>query len=98
VQYALMLLMNFFKHFSGVLILTLVGLHRFLKFRCAIVRAVDRCTVCDNTLLIRNFYVFPCGHKFHADCLLSEVYPTLTEPRKKLLHEHQVSLRLKMSV
>jgi len=42
--------------------------------------------------LIRNFYVFPCGHKFHADCLLSEIYPTLTEPRKKLLQEHQKKL------
>lgn len=59
--------------------------------RCAVVRATDQCTLCENTLLIRNFYIFPCGHKFHADCLMSEIFPTLSQPRKKLLNELQVN-------
>jgi len=63
-----------------------------VRNRCALITATNSCTICENTLLVRNFYVFPCGHKFHADCLLSEIYPTLTEPRKKLLQEHQRKL------
>ncbi|CAL8101844.1 unnamed protein product [Orchesella dallaii] len=63
-----------------------------VRNRCAVIRATDQCTLCENTLLIRNFYVFPCGHKFHADCLMSEIFPTLSQPRKKLLNELQKKL------
>lgn len=63
-----------------------------VRNRCAVIRATDQCTLCENTLLIRHFYIFPCGHKFHADCLMSEIFPTLSQPRKKLLTELQKKL------
>ena len=42
-------------------------------FRYAFVRAQDKCTICGFPLVTRFFYVFPCSHKFHADCLVTEV-------------------------
>ncbi|TCD69964.1 hypothetical protein EIP91_005553 [Steccherinum ochraceum] len=30
----------------------------------------EKCVVCDLALLTRQFYVFPCHHTFHADCLI----------------------------
>lgn len=29
-------------------------------------------------LLLRPFYVFPCGHRFHSDCLISSLTPMLS--------------------
>ena len=37
----------------------------------------DTCRLCSLALLLRPFYLFPCGHRFHADCLLAEAKPTL---------------------
>ncbi|KAH8102501.1 Pep3/Vps18/deep orange family-domain-containing protein [Cristinia sonorae] len=30
----------------------------------------EKCVVCELALLTRQFYVFPCHHTFHADCLI----------------------------
>ena len=37
-----------------------------VRNRCAIVRANDRCTLCEIPLRINDFYVVPCGDQFHA--------------------------------
>lgn len=37
--------------------------------RSALVAAADACCLCELALLLRPFYLFPCGHKAHADCL-----------------------------
>uniref|UniRef100_A0A6B2EJR4 Vacuolar protein sorting-associated protein 18 homolog n=1 Tax=Phlebotomus kandelakii TaxID=1109342 RepID=A0A6B2EJR4_9DIPT len=29
----------------------------------------DLCSVCSSALLVRPFFIFPCSHKFHEDCL-----------------------------
>ena len=44
-----------------------------LKNRFIAIDASDRCSVCSQTLLVRQFYVFPCQHTFHADCLIGLV-------------------------
>lgn len=44
-----------------------------LSHRLVVVDSADKCCVCQSLLLKRQFYVFPCGHSFHADCLVSEV-------------------------
>ena len=31
------------------------------------------CELCDQAILSRVFYLFPCSHAFHADCLTREV-------------------------
>ena len=31
------------------------------------------CDSCRKVLQTRKFYVFPCGHSFHTDCLIKEI-------------------------
>lgn len=42
---------------------------RALDSRYAIVEPGERCWKCGFPLLMRQFFVFPCQHAFHADCL-----------------------------
>lgn len=44
-----------------------------LRNRFVIVDADEKCASCGLALLSRQFYVFPCQHTFHADCLIKEV-------------------------
>jgi hypothetical protein len=44
-----------------------------LKSRFVAIDAGERCSSCGNALLTRQFYVFPCQHTFHADCLIGLV-------------------------
>src|SRR5690242_8059984 len=48
---------------------------RELRSRFAIVASTERCTSCDFPLLTRQFYIFPCQHTFHADCLIKKLTP-----------------------
>ncbi|KAJ8929810.1 hypothetical protein NQ314_017407, partial [Rhamnusium bicolor] len=48
-----------------------------------IINSSDTCEVCNITLMIRPFYMFPCHHKFHTDCLLKELSPTLGKGQRK---------------
>ncbi|KAJ7630800.1 Pep3/Vps18/deep orange family-domain-containing protein [Roridomyces roridus] len=41
-----------------------------LRNRFVTVDAGEQCSVCSHLLLTRQFYVFPCRHTFHADCLI----------------------------
>jgi len=47
--------------------------------RYAVVRSQDKCSACGYPLMMRAFYLFPCGHKFHSDCLVAEVLPHLPD-------------------
>ena len=40
-----------------------------LDHRYAIVEPGERCYICQYPLLSRQFFVFPCQHAFHSDCL-----------------------------
>ncbi|CAG9857094.1 unnamed protein product [Phyllotreta striolata] len=42
-----------------------------------IVNTTDTCEICNKTLLIKPFYMFPCDHRFHSDCLSTELSPFL---------------------
>lgn len=48
-----------------------------LSQRFMVVDAAEKCSLCSMPLLTRQFYVFPCQHAFHADCLITEVRLTL---------------------
>jgi uncharacterized protein YxjI len=50
-----------------------------LKNRFVTIDAGERCSVCSHLLLTRQFYVFPCQHTFHADCLIGLVSTISTE-------------------
>ncbi|KAI0931908.1 hypothetical protein AcW1_000818 [Taiwanofungus camphoratus] len=41
-----------------------------LQKRFVTIDAAEKCSVCHVALLTRQFYVFPCQHTFHADCLI----------------------------
>ncbi|BGP21553.1 tethering complex subunit [Rhodotorula toruloides] len=49
-----------------------------LENRFVVVDANEKCGACTQQLLTRQFYVFPCQHCFHADCLIQEVTKSLT--------------------
>ncbi|SCV05350.1 LANO_0H05556g1_1 [Lachancea nothofagi CBS 11611] len=44
-----------------------------LKTRFQILEPGVSCNVCEEVLQTRKFYVFPCGHSFHTDCLMREI-------------------------
>jgi len=52
------------------------------RMRYAFVQVQDKCEICSSPLIIKPFYVFPCGHKFHSDCIISEIL-SLTTPNKR---------------
>ncbi|XP_059051527.1 vacuolar protein sorting-associated protein 18 homolog isoform X2 [Achroia grisella] len=60
--------------------------------RSVLVSAADVCCLCDIALLLRPFYLFPCSHKFHSDCLLHEIQPILGPARRKQLQDLQRKL------
>ncbi|ORE23499.1 hypothetical protein BCV71DRAFT_1797 [Rhizopus microsporus] len=45
--------------------------------RFALVNPVERCYLCNSPLFNRAFYIFPCQHGFHADCLTDKMYKIL---------------------
>lgn len=53
-----------------------------LSQRFVTVEPDDICGICSNEVLSRQFYVFPCRHAFHADCLIAETTRRL--PRRLL--------------
>lgn len=43
------------------------------------------CDICDLILLVKPFFVFICGHKFHSDCLEKQVIPILSKELSRRL-------------
>lgn len=58
----------------------------------AFVKAQDKCYICKFPLMTQAFYVFPCEHKFHRNCLISEVIPNLPTSKRKRVEELQKKL------
>lgn len=44
-----------------------------LSQRFVVINQSQLCQSCEGGLMSRPFYVFPCQHSFHADCLIKEV-------------------------
>lgn len=61
--------------------------------RYAVVRSQDKCSACGYPLMIRAFYLFPCAHRFHADCLVAEVLPHLPDKVRARASELQHRLQ-----
>ena len=55
-----------------------------LKNKCNIIFATDKCSLCHSFILSRHFYIFPCKHIFHSDCLLEQVSNQLSP---NMLHQ-----------
>ncbi|XP_060604108.1 vacuolar protein sorting-associated protein 18 homolog isoform X2 [Ruditapes philippinarum] len=56
------------------------------------VKALDKCSKCGFPLMTRAFYLFPCQHKFHSDCLIEEILPNLPGKRGNKVKDLQKKL------
>jgi vacuolar protein sorting-associated protein 18 len=63
-----------------------------LDRRYAIVEPGERCYICRLPLLARQFFVFPCQHAFHSDCLGKKVVEQAGFPRNRRIQELQVEV------
>lgn len=63
-----------------------------LDHRYAIVEPGEKCYVCTLPLLSRQFFVFPCQHAFHSDCLGKKVMEQVGTSKGKQIRELQMSI------
>ncbi|KAH9872807.1 hypothetical protein J1614_005201 [Plenodomus biglobosus] len=63
-----------------------------LEQRYAIVEPGEKCYICGLPLLARQFFVFPCQHAFHSDCLAKKVVELAGMARGKRIQELQVEV------
>lgn len=63
-----------------------------LDRRYAIVEPGEKCFVCSLPLLSRQFFVFPCQHAFHSDCLGKRVLEVSGAAKGKRIRECQVQI------
>ncbi|XP_046660133.1 vacuolar protein sorting-associated protein 18 homolog isoform X2 [Homalodisca vitripennis] len=62
------------------------------RTRYTVLQPGDTCAICDNQLLLRPFYMFPCQHRFHSDCLVAELRPYLSPVLQSRLRDLQKQL------
>ncbi|KAL4890490.1 Pep3/Vps18/deep orange family-domain-containing protein [Aspergillus ambiguus] len=62
-----------------------------LDTRYAIVEPGEKCWICSLPVLSRQFFVFPCQHAFHSDCLGKEVLEG-AGGKKKYIRDLQTQL------
>lgn len=60
-----------------------------LEQRYAIVEPGEKCFICGLPLLARQFFVFPCQHAFHSECLAKKVVELAGIARGKRIAELQ---------
>ncbi|XP_030245587.1 vacuolar protein sorting-associated protein 18 homolog [Drosophila navojoa] len=58
---------------------------RKLKTHSIRMEAQDACDICDLILLVKPFFVYICGHKFHSDCLEKQVMPMISKDQSRRL-------------
>ncbi|KAL2419978.1 Vacuolar protein sorting-associated protein 18-like protein [Exophiala dermatitidis] len=69
-----------------------------LDRRYAIVEAGERCWICTMPVLSRQFFVFPCQHAFHSDCLGKRVLETSAAGKRKRIKDLQNQVSQGLSV
>ncbi|RVX68346.1 hypothetical protein B0A52_07349 [Exophiala mesophila] len=60
-----------------------------LDNRYAIVESGERCWICTLPVLSRQFFVFPCQHAFHSDCLGKRVLENSGSSKRKRIKDLQ---------
>ncbi|KAI9807325.1 MAG: hypothetical protein M1833_000068 [Piccolia ochrophora] len=63
-----------------------------LDHRHAIVEPGERCYICQFPLLSRQFFVFPCQHAFHSDCLGKKVMEQAGAGKGRRIKELQMDI------
>ena len=69
-----------------------------LDNRYAIVEPGERCWICTMPVLSRQFFVFPCQHAFHSDCLGKRVLESSGIAKKKRIKDLQTDVSQGLSV
>ena len=69
-----------------------------LDSRYAIVEPGERCWICTLPVLSRQFFVFPCQHAFHSDCLGKRVLESSGTSKKKHIKDLQGQVNQGLSV
>ncbi|KAK4232923.1 Pep3/Vps18/deep orange family-domain-containing protein [Achaetomium macrosporum] len=64
-----------------------------LDRRYVIVEPGERCHICGLPLLSRQFFVFPCQHAFHSDCLGRRVLQQSGRAKEKRIRECQAQIK-----
>lgn len=66
---------------------------QMFRNRSVVIGSDEQCAICSVYLLLKPFFVFPCGHKFHGDCLETELTRHLSpdEARKLSLLKQQLA-------
>lgn len=62
---------------------------RELRNKSGVVAANGTCKLCAMPLLTRAFYMFPCDHVFHTDCLTAEVLKGMTNTQRQRVADLQ---------
>ncbi|KAJ2403201.1 tethering complex subunit [Coemansia sp. RSA 2559] len=60
-----------------------------IKNRFAILNADETCQTCGQPLWLRQFYVFPCQHSFHGDCLTRQIVGSCNRVQRRRIQELQ---------
>lgn len=50
-----------------------------------IIKSGESCSLCEFLLTSRKFFIFPCSHAFHSDCLIKEILKSNDYATKKRL-------------
>lgn len=69
-----------------------------LDSRYAIVEPGERCWICTLPVLSRQFFVFPCQHAFHSDCLGKRVLESSGVSKKKRIKDLQNDVSQGLSI
>ena len=56
-----------------------------VRQRTVRIQAHEVCSICQTLLLVKPFFLFGCGHKFHTDCLEKHVVPLLSSEKSRKL-------------
>jgi vacuolar protein sorting-associated protein 18 len=69
-----------------------------LDHRYAIIEPGERCWICTLPVLSRQFFVFPCQHAFHSDCLGKRVLESSGTSKRKRIKDLQSEVNQGLSI
>ncbi|CCH41545.1 Vacuolar protein sorting-associated protein [Wickerhamomyces ciferrii] len=55
------------------------------KNKSQVIKSGESCSICEFLLTSRKFFIFPCNHAFHSDCLIKEISKSNDYSTKKKL-------------
>ncbi|CAO3653446.1 unnamed protein product [Cunninghamella echinulata] len=65
---------------------------RNIRSKFGLVNAVEKCFICHHPIFSDQFYLFPCQHVFHAECIVQRVTHYLPPRTLRRLHQLQSQL------